>query len=142
MRLLSEMVYAVAERLITDEHVQWVCIYLFNKIFEIILNRRFLFQLDNLLSNKILDDYEDVKTKASVLASVNNYWQENFQSKVTDIFPSTLSSTDTPSSSLSTTPTETVTTTEQYSTTESSGGRVSISLSFFFIMTLVTINFN
>ncbi|XP_018561329.1 uncharacterized protein LOC108903552 [Anoplophora glabripennis] len=139
MKITSEMIYLVAENLVTDNHIDW---------------------LKHLLNNEILDDYEDVKAKASTLASVNNYWQKNFQGDVADIFPSsettsettpqstsqsssesTLSTiTDTDSSAIDTDTTEVGTTTEPFTTTESKSNRMLISIHMMVLFVIITLN--
>uniref|UniRef100_V5I8G3 Aminopeptidase N n=1 Tax=Anoplophora glabripennis TaxID=217634 RepID=V5I8G3_ANOGL len=107
MRILAEMVYALGEKLISDEDVEW---------------------LTDLLTDEILNDYEDVRTKANALASVNNYWLANFQSEITDIFAeqSTTEASSTESSSTEASSTESSSTesssTESSSTESSSTG--------------------
>lgn len=96
-------------------------------------NRMSVFQLEEILSNKVLTGYDDLKSKARILATVNNYWVKQYQGVIEEILPEVPSTTVTESTSttestrestIETTETTEFTTTEPSTTTESSSRRI------------------
>ncbi|KAJ8921492.1 hypothetical protein NQ315_003110 [Exocentrus adspersus] len=104
IHMVSDMLYTVADKLTTYVELTW---------------------LDHVLNSAALDDYKVVKMIAKTRAEVNNYWQDNFRSGVTELFGGNSTSTTT---EISTTNTE-----KTNPTTESTGERASLSIFLLFV---------
>ncbi|KAJ8960569.1 hypothetical protein NQ318_013858 [Aromia moschata] len=109
--LLTEMIYGFAEKLYSNLDVPL---------------------LERMLSNELFDDYDDVRTKAMIIVSVNNYWVNNYRSQITDLFSGPTSS----STSVGTT--EAISTTTEFSTTTSYGSQTTLSV---FVLLVCLSNF-
>ncbi|KAJ8982961.1 hypothetical protein NQ317_005279 [Molorchus minor] len=68
INILSEMIYAMAEKIFKDEDFEW---------------------LKNLVAHEILDNHARVRSKAIALAAVNNFWAKNYRNEIIDIFTTT-----------------------------------------------------